>query len=385
MLFISLIVWFLLIVGTLGVALVYLFIGFIFYLFIQSAFISYIRGTGVRITPQQFPDLDARVAACSVKLGLKIVPEAYLLHADGIFNALATRFLGRNFIVLFSDIVDALEDRPEALNFYIGHELGHIKRGHLAWGPWLWPAGLLPLLGAAYSRSREYTCDLHGAVCCASPEDGRRALAALAAGGSRWRTVDLDAYSGQNVRGFWMSFHELIADYPWLVKRMLRIDPTGAARIPARHPLAWLLALFVPRLGAGGSVLIFVAIIGILAAVAIPSYQDYVARAQVSEGISLAQPAKACIEEIYAKSQAVPAGNADCAIAPPDQLGGTYTQSVTVSEGGIVTVQYRDSGVAGSIAGQTLVFQAILDDQGRLVWDCRGGTVEARFRPLDCR
>ena len=108
MLVISLAVWGLLIVGTLGLALVYVLLGFIFYLFIQSAFISYIKGTGVRVTPEQFPDLHARLTACSEKLGLKSVPEAYLLHANGIFNALATRFLGRNFIVLYSDITNSV-------------------------------------------------------------------------------------------------------------------------------------------------------------------------------------------------------------------------------------------------------------------------------------
>jgi hypothetical protein len=44
----------------------------------------------------------------------------FLLNGDGIFNAFATRFLGRNLMVLFSDIVDAMEAQPEALNFYIG-------------------------------------------------------------------------------------------------------------------------------------------------------------------------------------------------------------------------------------------------------------------------
>ena len=386
MLVISLAVWGLLIVGTLGLALVYVLLGFIFYLFIQSAFISYIKGTGVRVTPEQFPDLHARLTACSEKLGLKSVPEAYLLHANGIFNALATRFLGRNFIVLYSDIVDALEVRPESLNFYIGHELGHIKRGHLVWGPWLWPAGLLPLLGAGYSRSREYTCDLHGAACCASPEDALRALAALAAGGSRWKTVNLNAYSSQNVGGFWMSFNELIADYPWLVKRMLWIDPaTAAHRVTGRHPLAWLLALFVPRLGTGGSALVFIAIIGILAAVAIPAYADYMARAQLTEGLTLAAPAKTCIEEYYESHQTTPTSNEECGLASPDQLNGSYTESITVSEGGTITVLFRDSGVADAIAGNTLVLQAELDDQGRIMWNCQGGTVAAKYRPSACR
>lgn len=382
---ISLIVWMVLIVGTLGLAFIYVLFGFILYLFIQSAFISYIKGTGVRITQEQFPDLHERIAACSKKLELNTVPDAYLLHANGVFNALATRFLGRNFIVLYADIVDALEERPESLNFYIGHELGHIKRGHLTWGPWLWPAGWLPLIGAGYSRAREYTCDLHGAACCAASEDARRALAALAAGGSRWKSINLNAYSDQNVGGFWMSFNELVGDYPWLVKRMLRIDPATAHRVTRRNPLAWFLALFVPRLGAGGSALIFVAIIGIVAAVAIPAYADYMARVQVTDGLSLAAPAKSCVEEFYASRQTTPVSNEDCDLAPPDQISSAYTHSVAIDEGGMITVQYRDTGVAAGIAGATVVLQAELDDQGNLSWNCQGGTLAAKYRPSSCR
>jgi Zn-dependent protease with chaperone function len=89
------------------------------------------------------------VVKCSEKLELRPTPDAFILHAHGAFNALATRFLGRNFIVLYSDVVDALESNPDAVDFYIGHELGHIQRKHLVWGPLLWPALILPILGAA--------------------------------------------------------------------------------------------------------------------------------------------------------------------------------------------------------------------------------------------
>lgn len=118
---ISLIFWIALIGGTFGIALIYILLFFVLYLFAQSAFISYLRGTAVQLTREQFPDLHQRVEACCKKLGMARTPDAYLLHADGIFNALATRFLGRNYIVLYSDVVDALDERPAAVNFYIGH------------------------------------------------------------------------------------------------------------------------------------------------------------------------------------------------------------------------------------------------------------------------
>jgi Zn-dependent protease with chaperone function len=142
------------VIGTVGMALVYGLLFFISYCFAQSALVSYLKGTAVQITPAQFPDLYQRIEVCCQRLGLAPVPEAYLLQMGGAFNAFATRFLGNNFIVLYSDVVDALEERPDAINFYIGHEIGHIKRNHLRWSALLAPAALLPLLGAAYARAR---------------------------------------------------------------------------------------------------------------------------------------------------------------------------------------------------------------------------------------
>jgi Zn-dependent protease with chaperone function/type II secretory pathway pseudopilin PulG len=278
---ISILVWLALLVGTLGIALLYAPIAFLIYLFAQSALIAYLKGTAVKITPRQFPDLHARLMACSERLGISHVPDCYLLNGQGGFNAFATRFLGRNFVVLFSDVIDALEDRPGAVTFYIGHELAHIHRRHLAWGPVLMPGSLLPLVGAAYHRACESTCDRYGAACCADTQDAVAGMTALAAGEKRWKSLSVDEYvaQAQESGGFWMSFHELVSDYPWLVKRVARVIAFREGSIlglPARNPLAYLFAMFVPRTifgGAGGvlNLLVVVAIIGIIAAIAIPS------------------------------------------------------------------------------------------------------------------
>jgi Zn-dependent protease with chaperone function len=180
MLALSAVLWIVLVLGTLGLALVYGLVFFLVYCFAQSALISHIKGTGVQITEQQFPDLHHQIAACCDKLGQADQPDAYLMQMGGAFNAFATRFLGRDFLVLYSDVVDALADNPDALNFYIGHEIGHIKRKHLKWSTVLLPASLLPLVGAAYSRAREYTCDRHGLAACENPVNAEFGMAALA-------------------------------------------------------------------------------------------------------------------------------------------------------------------------------------------------------------
>lgn len=292
MLALSCVVWLLVILLTLGGALVWALPIFVMYCFAQSALISYIKGTAVQITETQFPDLHRRIDACCDKLGHSARPHAFLMQMGGVLNAFATRFLGRDFLVLYSDVVDALEEKPDALNFYIGHEIGHIKRKHLLWSTVLLPASLLPLIGAAYSRAREYTCDRHGLAACDSAESAQAGIAALAAGGKRGAAMCMKSYSEQSrySDSFWMSFHELQADYPWLVKRMGAVRALAQGREvthPRRHPMAVVLSLFVPRVGgAGGAALamlsFLVASVAILAALAIPAYQQYKVRAEAA-------------------------------------------------------------------------------------------------------
>ena len=293
----GLLVWLLIIVGTFGIALVYLLIGFLFYLFAHSALIAWLRGNGVLLSSQQLPDLRDRFDACCARLGLdKDQPEAYLLQGGGALNAFATRFLGRHYVALLSDIVDAMQAHPDGINFYFGHELGHVRMKHLTGrllrAPVLW----LPLLGAAYSRAKESTCDRHGRACCESPESAARAMVALAAGADRWRQVDLPAFEAQAslTRGFWMSYHELTGGYPWLTKRVARVLHPEAA-LPARNAFAYALALFSPYVGRGGGalgILVLAAVIGVAAAVGVPAYRDYEVKSRLTLAYTSSEPAR---------------------------------------------------------------------------------------------
>ncbi|WP_051302936.1 M48 family metalloprotease [Psychromonas aquimarina] len=279
----SAVFWLMLTIGTFGLVFIYLLTAYLFFLFAHSAFISHLKGAGVKISEQQYPDLYKKLVEGCTKVGLSEIPEAYLLRT-GYFNALATKFLGRHFVVLFTDVIDALEQQPGALDFYIGHELGHIHRKHLSRRAFIMPASILPVIGSALYRAQEYTCDRYGVACCQCEDDIKAAIAAMAAGDTRWQSINLQAYLSQinETSGFWMSFNELNSDYPWLTKRMaaaLALSKGEEIKHPSRHAAAWLLSLFIPRFGMGasgaGGLIIVAAIIGILAAVAIPAYQKY--------------------------------------------------------------------------------------------------------------
>jgi len=380
--------WLLLIVGTVGAALLYLLFFYLFYLFAQSGLIAYLRGTAVRISARQMPDLNERIARCCARLDVKKVPEAYLLHGNGVFNAFATRFLGRDFIVLFSDVVDALDERPGAIDFYIGHELGHIRQKHLLWAPFLAPALMLPLLGAAYSRAREYTCDRHGLAVCENSGDALRGMVALAAGHQRWKSVSLPEYQDQAqfTGGFWMSLHELLSDYPWLTKRVVwsaALSEKTRPELPSRNPLALLFALFVPRVpaaGGAGGLLVVVAVIGVLAAIAIPAYQDYTIRASTMAALAAAQPYEQGVLKYIQEHNERPSSNEDIGLGAEPQPPVPGIAGIEVGDQGEITIEFSAKG----IAGKTLSLTPSIDDD-HLTWQCHSDDLLPKHLPSSCR
>jgi Zn-dependent protease with chaperone function/type II secretory pathway pseudopilin PulG len=361
----GLLIWLGLIVGTFGGALLVLAGGFVLYLFAQSALIAHIKGNGIELSKTQFPDLHAQFTACCDQLQMKKQPKAYILNGHGGLNAFATKFLGTQFVVLMSDVVDAMDKHTDGVRFYIGHELGHLRMKHLSGNLLRWPALWLPLVGAAYARARETTCDRHGLACSGSPEGAARALAALSAGAQRWKHLDVKAYLDQakHASGFWMSFHELTAGYPWLTKRVARVMNTKAP-MPRRNGFAYLMALFVPyagRLGAGFGFLVWIYIVGVIAAVAVPAYQDYVVKAKLGSAFDGSQPARDALAGYYLANDQVPESL---------QLAGVSPQ---LADGTSLTLDPNGMVLTVGISDGELVFTPFVNDQGGISWSCKNG------------
>ena len=338
----------------------------VIHLIAMSVFITRIKGNAVRITAEQFPDLYTRLLASCRRVGLAKIPEAYVMSGDGMLNAFAARFLRRYYVVLLSDVLNGVEHDPEAINFYIGHELGHVHRRHIAFGWLLHPVMFLPVIAAAYRRAQEYTCDQYGLACCASPASAAQAMVVLAAGPHQSKQVNIDAYVKQceDTKGFWMSANELSSDYPWLCKRMRHISPQSTQKIPARNPLAWVLSVFLFRFGTGGfavNLLWSLLIWFYLGVVGFTVYQEVKLRQTNIKLFSYGRDAAAQVGKYYVEKEQLPESLEAIGINP--KTSGLPIDTIELDQdGGQITVKLKNE--------HTISYEPHVDDNGKVVWDC---------------
>ena|SRR5690348_8379078 len=133
--------------------------------------------------------------------------------------------------------------------------------------------------------------------------------------------------------------------------------------------------------------MIVVAIIAILAAIAIPAYQDYVIRSQVSEGMSLADGAKTAVAEFYSNYGHYPLNNTSAGLAPAGSIVGKYTTGLDVATAvGKIEVTFGNKANT-KIAGDILVLSSVAKG-GSTEWHCNsagGTTIPDKYLPSSCR
>jgi type IV pilus assembly protein PilA len=147
--------------------------------------------------------------------------------------------------------------------------------------------------------------------------------------------------------------------------------------------------------------MIVIAIIGILAAIAIPAYQDYTVRAKVTEGINLADAAKTAVAETYQSNGNLPAtGNASYGLPKDTSIAGKYVTKVDVTATGGIQVTFGSTLGGSPTANGTLLFFRPITQNGAVAWVCGyssvkigsttyktigTNTVPSKYLPANCR
>ncbi|GAB4392766.1 MAG: pilin [Gammaproteobacteria bacterium] len=128
--------------------------------------------------------------------------------------------------------------------------------------------------------------------------------------------------------------------------------------------------------------MIVVAIIGILAAIAVPAYQDYVVRARVAEGVQMVAAAKTAVAETRQATGAFPTTNAGAGLSAT--ISSPLVTSVAVGTAGAITVTYDATATGIGASENTIIFTPAFAN-GAVSWTCTGGTMLDSYRPSNCR
>ena len=196
------------------------------------------RGSAVRLSSRQFPDIYAVKDDFARRLNLRRDPEIYLMSGNGALNAFAASTFGYDFVVIHSELFsNTYEKNKDALAFIVGHELGHLRLGHTRLWYQLSTAYVdrIPLLGGFLSRAREFSCDRHGAYLAPRGEEG---LVLLAAGRYVYKDVDVGELLEQAKRfqGFWPVVAQLPQSHPFTVRRVKVLYEAGFLEAAAKKP-----------------------------------------------------------------------------------------------------------------------------------------------------
>jgi Zn-dependent protease with chaperone function/competence protein ComGC len=279
---------------------------------------AHLRSSAVRVGPNQLPELDATFREVCAQLGLHKIPALYVLQSGGILNAFATRFAGREFVVVFSEFLEAIGPSSPEMRFILGHEIGHIQSQHVLKQIFVAPGLLCPLIGPAYRRAWETSCDRYGAYAAQDVDAAVRAMLILSGGREHGPRISADAFADQyfEERGFFISLHELTSTYPTLSRRVTDLMGLGnqqASSSPKRNPLAYIFAAFIPGGNAtqGGplaGLLVVVMMIGLLSAMAIPAFQKVRQAAEAKTCVNNQRMLAAALEQYRLENNA-PAKN----------------------------------------------------------------------------
>lgn len=187
------------------------------------------RAMSIRITPKNFPDIYERIELYAKRLGMKKVPEAYIIQQNGILNAFSAFIIRKQYIEIYADIFEiAYREHKDldSISFIIAHEMAHIHYKHATFGysfKMLFSSAI-PILGSTASRAREYSCDRLAQKLTGN--DGIEAMFSLMAGKHLYKMVDKEDYLeyAKSVKGIFVWAVNLVADHPIMTKRIVALE-----------------------------------------------------------------------------------------------------------------------------------------------------------------
>jgi Zn-dependent protease with chaperone function len=258
---VSILTYLLMIISISGIIFIIVFLGLT--LFAHGIMLALIRTNGIKLSPTQFPTVYEKTKVLCEAMGLKTVPDIYVMESGGVLNGFATKFFGRNMVVLYSEIFELIKRGSEdELAFIIAHELAHIKRRHITKQLVILPVMWVPFLGNAYSRACEFTCDRFGAYYTGNPTAARNSLLILAVGKSLYQEVNQQEFIEQIEKesGFFIWLSQKMSTHPPLPRRIFEIisfengEITIKSKFKSRILMSLLILLTLASLGYGAKV-----------------------------------------------------------------------------------------------------------------------------------
>jgi len=283
----------------------------------------------VRVDENHFPHVHRAIEEARQKLGYREPLEVYIMEGT-MLNAFVAAVLRTRCMVLFSQLVEGIEEDEAALRGLAGHELAHFVLGHFRWR-WLVMAGIwVPLLYLAWSRLCEYSADRCGQACAGDLHAYERVLITLAAGWRLARHVKpelLIAQANEAQNSVFARLIEITSTHPPLVKRIAEIRQfvLGTPQITVERSAATTLGavMLLPFAGLQGAaagastVVVPVVIFALLAAILFPVFAQARERARMEACLSnLRQLGIAVKMYTVDYDETLPVGNLETVIGP---------------------------------------------------------------------
>ncbi|MBI2463642.1 M48 family metallopeptidase [Candidatus Peregrinibacteria bacterium] len=209
--------------------IVFYFFSFVLFFYIATALaMADIRLNGIKLSEKQYKNFYAIYRKTAEELGIKKIPNAYIIHAAGELNAFAIKIARKRMVVFYAELVETLTegDKLDELHAVAAHELTHVKLRHIYYWFLLIPFNFFPFFGKMLSRAREYSADRGALAICGDTKIVTQALVKLAAGKFVAKEVDIDEYiqNAHSERGFFIILARLMATHPPIPTRIQALN-----------------------------------------------------------------------------------------------------------------------------------------------------------------